>query len=413
MPNIGLDRAIRTVLAQEKFILLKQIHKQIITAAIVLHIFVISAAAQRSAPIVVGEQFTIHSDILNEDRAIFVTLPPGYEFSPQKFPVIYLLDGPAHLNHTTGIKDVLARSNRMPQAIIVGIANTDRTRDLTPSPGNNRRLRTAGGADNFLEFINRELVPHIEKKYRTEPYRVLIGHSFGGLFAIHTMATQPDSFDAYIAISPSLEWADGATVKHMSKFLDVNSGYEGFLYFTIADEGGPMQLSFDSLVGLLESKAPQTLHWENQLLPDEDHGSTVIRSTYHGLKALFSDWQPTKILASGDVEAIKKHFAGMTKKYKFDITPAEQPINQLGYRFMLGGELEKAIAIFKFNIEIHPESANVYDSLGEAYETTGKVNLALHNYKKAVKQGQKINDPSTPTYQRNYNRVSQSRGSDA
>ena len=391
----------------------KQITKQIIATAIALYILANNATAQRSAPIVVGEQFVIHSDVLNEDRAILVTLPPGYELTPQKFPVIYLLDGPAHLNHTTGTKDVLARSNLMPQAIIVGIANTNRTRDLTPSPGDNGRLPNSGGANKFLKFINTELIPFIEKKYRTEPYRVLIGHSFGGLFTVHAMTTQPNSFDAYIAISPSLQWADGAPVKQMSKFLDENPEYSGFLYLSIADEGGGMQRSFDSFVDLLKSKAPKTLQWSSQILPDEDHGSTVLRSTYSGLKTLFSDWQPTEVLDSGDVEAIKKHFAAMSRKYKFQITPAEQPINQLGYRFLQGGEIEKAIEIFKFNTELHPESANVYDSLGEAYETTGKISLAMHNYEKALKQGQKIKDPNTPVYRRNYDRLSFSRGDDA
>lgn len=393
--------------------MLNRIPKQIITATIILQIIVCSASAQRTAPIVIGEQFVLHSDVLNEDRAIHVTVPPGYEFTPQKFPVIYLLDGPAHMVHTTGSKDVLARSNRMPQTIIVGIANTDRTRDLTPSPSANGRLPTSGGADNFLEFINTELIPFIDKNYRTEPYRVLIGHSFGGLFAVHTMATKPESFDAYIAISPSLQWASGEPVTEMSTFLEEHPDYNGFLYFTIASEGGAMQASFDSLIDLLESKAPQTLHWDSQQLPDEDHGSTVLRSTYHGLKTLFSDWQPTEIMASGDIEAIKKHFAAMSKKYKFEITPAERPINQLGYSFLQGGEEEKAIEIFKFNVESHPDSANVYDSLGEAYETTGKIHLAMQNYEKAVKQGKKINDPNTPIYQRNYNRVSIGRGNDA
>lgn len=389
----------------------KRIPNQIIVTAVALHIFVINAAAQRTAPIVIGEQFIIRSDVLNEDRSIHVTVPPGYAYSPQKFPVIYVLDGPAHMVHTTGTKDVLARSNRMPQAIIVGIANTNRTRDLTPPPGD-RPIPNTGGANNFLEFINTELVPFIDKNYRTEPYRVLIGHSLGGLFAIHTMIHQPDSFDAYIAISPSLQWADDGPIKQMSKFLEENPEHRGFLYVTMANEGGGMQDRFESFVDLLESKAPQTLHWDSKFLPDEDHGSTVLRSTYHALKTLFSDWQPNEVLASGDVEAIKKHFAAMSKKYKFQIAP-EQPINQLGYRLLQSGEVEKAIEIFKFNIELHPESANVYDSLGEAYETTGKINLAMHNYEKAVKQGRKIRDPNTPVYQRNLNRVSVSRGDDA
>ncbi len=97
----------------------------------------------------------------------------------------------------------------MSEVIIVGIPNTDRTRDLSPSKPSNAgatgapQFPTAGGADNFLKFIETELMPEIEKRYRVTPYKMLAGHSLGGLFAVHAMVTKPDLFNSYIAVSPA------------------------------------------------------------------------------------------------------------------------------------------------------------------------------------------------------------------
>ena len=116
-----------------------------------------------------------------------------------------------------------------PEMIVVAVRNTDRTRDLTPSPftpdppedgegedgdegdGENP-MPTAGGAGAFLDFFERELFPFVEERYRTQPYRIVIGHSFGGLFAVHALVHRPAAFDAYVAISPSLWWANGVVV---------------------------------------------------------------------------------------------------------------------------------------------------------------------------------------------------------
>jgi predicted alpha/beta superfamily hydrolase len=123
--------------------------------------------------------------------------------------VLYLLDGESNFEFTAAIIHFLAENERIPGMIVVGIDSGDRsqrTHDLTApsqveierrfSPGN-------GGADVFLAFIDSELVPYVEKNYRTRPYRILVGHSFGGLFAIHTLATRPMLFNAYIAIDPT------------------------------------------------------------------------------------------------------------------------------------------------------------------------------------------------------------------
>ena len=90
---------------------------------------------------------------------------------------------------------------------MVGVVNVDRVRDLTPEPGeaDRKRYPSSGHADRFRRFLEEELVPYVDTHFRTQPFRILAGHSHGGLFAIHALLSG-DAFDAFIASSPSLYW---------------------------------------------------------------------------------------------------------------------------------------------------------------------------------------------------------------
>src|SRR6185295_12576295 len=152
------------------------------------------------------DKITLKSSVLGEERTILVRTPAGYAKNKAGYPVLYMTDGDAHMGHTASTIEFLARNGRMSEMIVVGITNTDRTRDLTPTKAvgpQAAQFPTAGGADNFLKFIATEVIPEIENRYRVQPYRVLAGHSFGGLFAVHTLITKPELFNSYVAVSPS------------------------------------------------------------------------------------------------------------------------------------------------------------------------------------------------------------------
>lgn len=356
---------------------------------------------------------TIKSKVLGEDRVILVRTPAGYEKGKVAYPVLYMTDGGAHIGHTTSTIEFLVNNGRMADMIVVGIVNTDRTRDLTPTKatGNNAaQFPTAGGADNFLKFIETEVMPEVEKSYRVQPYRVLAGHSFGGLFAVHALVTRPELFNSYIAVSPSLQWSDDATLKRAEEFLKTRKELRATLFASLGNEPGGIGKAFEQFKQMLAKSQIKGFEWDAQQMTDEDHGSVVLRSHYAGLRKVFDGWQMPRDSETGAVagglKAADAHFKWLSEKFHYSIPTPENLINQIGYQDLLGGNPEEAIVTFKTNVERYPNSANVYDSLAEAYEKGGKIELAAPLYEKAQTLGQQNNDPTAAVYSANFARAS-------
>ncbi len=378
----------------------------------------ISSSAQELAP-PVPQRLDIHSNILKEDRVIWVRTPPGYQQSKAIYPVLYQTDAPGHINEIGSSIDFLVDNGRMPELIVVGIANTDRTRDLTPThadlknpDGTVDTYPTSGGADRFLDFIQTELMPEIEKRYRTAPYRIFAGHSLGGLLAIHALISRPDLFQALIAVSPSLQWDEGYTLHQAQKFFATRTELKKALFFSLANEGAtdkPMGQNFDELQKTLTAGAPKGLIWDSARFPDEDHGSTVLRAHYAGLRTIFSGWQVPRDektrLPGGGLAGVQEHYRKLSERFGYSIPVPENTMNGLGYRLMEAKRLEEAIAAFKQNVELYPESANTYDSLGEGLEAAGEFSAAKQSFEKAIEVAVKNNDARVPEFKRHLERV--------
>ncbi|MCX5730662.1 MAG: alpha/beta fold hydrolase, partial [Deltaproteobacteria bacterium] len=189
---------------------------------------VLSATPAAPCPDCGRREIQLDSKVLWETRVARVRLPEGYEGGTGKYPVVYVLDGPGHLDHTSATAAYLATLGAMPRVIVVSVHNIDRNRDFTPSRD----------AERFLRFLREELVPAVNGHFRTERFRVLSGHSLGGLFALHVLATAPDAFDAYLAASPSAQWEDGLVVKELTRRLQGSSRLDRSLYVSLGDEKG-------------------------------------------------------------------------------------------------------------------------------------------------------------------------------
>ena len=375
------------------------------------------AFAQDFAP-PAPQKLVLHSKILNEDRVILVRMPAAAQRGKDKYAVLYLTDGDGHINEIGSTIDFLVNNDRMPPLIVVGITNTDRTRDLTPTRWDMKLPNgtvipnpTSGGADKFLDFIQTELMPEIEKRYPTQPYRVFAGHSLGGLLAIHALITRPNLFNAYIAVSPSLQWDDGKTLHQAQEFFAKQKEYHKTLYFSLANEGdtpNPMGANFEALQKTLSGDLPKGFVVKSDRYHDEDHGSTVLRAHYAGLRTIFADWQMPRDMMTGmpagGLQGIEQHAHDLVARYGISVS-VEARINQLGYVYLQTKKIDEALAAFMRNVELYPASANVYDSLADAYEAAGKPDLAIQNVRKAVSTGDANGDPQLPDFRKHLDRL--------
>ncbi|MEL7532094.1 MAG: alpha/beta hydrolase-fold protein, partial [Bacteroidota bacterium] len=337
----------------------------------------------------IGETFSLQSEILGQERPYIISLPEGYAESDKAYPVMYLLDGKGNFHHTTASVDFLTRSGRIPEMIVVGIPNTDdRSRDLTPEGESMKKdFPTSGGANNMLAFIEKELMPLIGKNYRASDYKLLVGHSFGGLFAIHTLLNHPGIFDAYLAISPSLWWDQQKLVSEQSKsFFEEQEKLVGHLYMTMGNEGGDMLGGAWKLAALFEEASLSDFQWEFKLMPDETHGSVPFLSTYEGLQFIFADWRTEEMSEKVRVQGIKAlddYEAQIQKLYGIKADWKERQLHAIGQQLVMDEETQLALPIFKKATNLFPESSNSWFRYGEALAKLGQKTEAITALKKA------------------------------
>jgi predicted alpha/beta superfamily hydrolase len=361
-----------------------------------------SLAAQGPVALQIGFRDSLRSGILREERKLQVLLPEGYNAGSARYPVVYLLDGEDHFLHTAGILQFLAREGRIPPLILVAISNTDRTRDLTPptSTDSTGQWGSAGGAQAFLRFMREELFPHVDSRFRTHPFRVLVGHSFGGLLAIEALETYPEMFAGYIAISPSLWWDGMSHSRRAASELRRRPDLKAWVYMTTGNEGGEMLSGAQRLAVAFDSAAPSGVKWRFVHMPEETHGSIPHRTTYDGLEFVFADMRITRerletLIAEG-LPGLDRHYRELSARYGYTLEAPEAFINQMGYIYLRSGRQAESIEVFRENTRRFPGSANTYDSLGDAYRAAGRLDDAIQAYGAAVRLGRLTGDPVVP-----------------
>lgn len=332
---------------------------------------------------VVHNVHKINSQILGEERTVLVRVPASYNQAGAKFPVVYMLDAHAPQNAMmVGIVEQQVWSGMMPEMIVVGIQNTNRLRDLTPTAVAARA--GSGGGDKFLDFLEKEVVPMIEKNYRTQPFRIFAGHSLGGLTAVYAFVARPDLFDAYIAASPVLHWDNDFVIKRAEEVFKQNRDWNKRMFIALGDEPDYAK-GFNSFQELLKRAKPKNFEYEFRQFPEDNHGSVVLPAYYAGLRKIFAGWTPP---ASGNISDLENHYKKLSAKFGYRIPIPETLLNQIGYQLLRADRTPEAIEVFKKNVESYPNSANVYDSLAEALEKNGQLKSAAEHYEKAYKMAE-------------------------
>ena len=220
---------------------------------------------------------------------------------------------------------------------------------------------------------------------------------------MYTFVARPNLFNAHIAASPSLMHGEGIVIKKAEKLLSKESTRNKALYLTLGNEPRFME-SIDKFNLILKEFNASGLEWKYVLMKQEFHGSVPHKSIYEGLEFIFSGWQISAEDAK-DLASIQSHYKSQTEKFGFTISPTELLLNRLGYQVLGGKKYAQAIEIFKANVMFYPNSENVYDSLGEAYERSGNLKLAAKNYSNAFEKGQKSNSRNLAIFKANLERV--------
>ena len=255
-------------------------------------------AAVEVAPLTIGQTLKFKSRVLDEERVLNVYLPASYKKNgDQKFPVIYVLDGSIDEDfiHIVGLAQFGAFSwiKMLPESIVVGIANVDRKRDFTSPPTNDEDKNdfpTAGGSSKFIQSLDEEVQPLINKQFRTNGTETIIGQSLGGLLATEILFTSPQLFDNYVIVSPSLWWNGQALLNSkLAAFEEPVSVFIG-----VGKEGEVMERDAKQLSTKLESAKSDQLKVSFQFFPELDHGDTLHLAVYKAFEAIFSKTEREK-----------------------------------------------------------------------------------------------------------------------
>lgn len=375
--------------------------------------------SQNSSLFAFGTPDSLYSEVLGEQRDIWIHLPEG--FSAERgvtYPVLYVLDGGVLLN---AVATTMAYQTPayVPEMIVVGISNREnRTRDLTTSSIENRhgrQVEESGGAANFSRFIAEELIPYIDKTYPTTPYRTLIGHSYGGLFTINMMMNHPGHFRNYISIDPSLDWDNQKLLKQIKAEIK-NKDFSGqSLYLTMANdiirysddldletvtqdttEFSLAMRSHLEFVRFLDSGNASNLNFAWKHHANEIHGTVPLISIFDGLRFLF-DWYPIISPSKFNnpdtpievlIPMVEQRTAILSEKFGYPVFAFDEELmDMLGAMYLDMQQYKKSLAFLELNQKYHPESASVYFSLANYYLTKGEdMNLALKYALKAFER---------------------------
>ena len=321
------------------------------------------------------QSLTLNSKVLGETRAFTLYLPPDYEtreYAPVAYPVMYLLDGDQHGALVATIVNAMSQNGQIPEVIIVALGNSEqRIRDYTPSHGladwqgkPQSRYETSGGGDVFLRFIAEELIPYVDHHFRTLAHRTLVGHSFGGLLALHSVAQQNAVFQAHMVLDASVWWDKQRQVEDLIT-RHKQSPLKGNVYVAMAQHEvtGPneharmvegQQRFFQALKKDKENSSPGSpLQFES--FPDERHGTVLMPSLYSGLNTIFRGYQLTPDWAA-DMAEITSHFQHFANHLGVDYSPPEKILEMLAWKAAQLFDEPTALQFRLAQVDLYPHS---------------------------------------------------------
>ena len=360
---------------------------------VLLLVLLSCASVQAAAPttIGIGQLHQVHSAVLSEDLGYRVYLPASYRWAQnRRYPVLFLIDGESRFNHTATSVEVLASVGDIPEMIVIGIDSLQRTRDFTPTRW--AAISGGGGAEKFRRFLSTELIPAVEKEFRSSGYRILSGHSLGGLFTLYCLSAEPGLFQAYLAIAPNLEWDTNVAARLLQQTFAANRTIKAFAYLSRADDSGRALADFEAVVSTFKSKAPPGLRWQASAFPDETHVSVPLLSQIEALRRLFLDYRFHPDHYGKGLAFAEEHFARASRLVGTPLPVTEDALSGVAEE-LLQSNPAAALKLFQRNLDTNPSSADAHSGMASALAKNGKWKDAVREAERAVALAQEYQLP--------------------
>jgi predicted alpha/beta superfamily hydrolase len=298
---------------------------------------------------------TIESVHLNESRQIKIKLPADYHQSKdKKYPVLYLLDGQNLQSNTGFIYDFLAGKRHIPQMIIVSIPHTgQRTRDYNTFFRETQAVNV--GADSFLSFLEKEVIPHIDSTYQSSSYRMLAGHSQAGLFVFHSLIKRPELFKARFAFSPSSHDIPKQR-QILQQFFKTQKNYDGYFYSNVGGtEFYQMTDAFAQTQQIFKDHAPAGLRFDFEFHEVDGHQTTPFVGQHLAFKHLYAPHKLGNDYEKMTFEKVIKHFDKTSAEFGYAVKPSTRELSsQESYYVNFSPNLPQLKKLYKVMNHYYP-----------------------------------------------------------
>lgn len=351
---------------------------------------------ETAAAVHAGIEYELPSALYGAGRRVSVGLPRSYAVSAVDYPVVIVLDGDAHFEPFVGLVKHLAWADRMPEVILVAVPSVRRAEELVPMPvtaNEANESEAITGSLRFRQFLTEELLPHLDAEYRCAPHRTLIGHSLGGLFVVDTLLSAPDSFSAYIAISPSVYWKAEAMLAKLDARIESGGESRAVVHLSRGDHGERpnMVVAADRFAARLEQSA-FVRRVESQVITSADHFDASFLGACRGLRFLFEGWRGWPMAHNGDWPALRNRYAEHAARLGYAVAIPEAMLLRLRQALGRDGEWGAALEVCARGVRDYPRSAGIHDAHGEVLTAMGRSEDAVAAFERACELAEASGD---------------------
>jgi hypothetical protein len=349
-------------------------------SSLIYIIFLLSFRLVAQDDVSIGKYKKFESVILGGEVTYLEHLPDSYEKSGKKYPVIYTMNGQITSQFANDAATLDNLSNdRVPDMILIGISNTGAAGKYWSCPDDSGHVNNG---ETFYTFLRDELIPEINKNYRTNGYQILSGQSNTGLFVMYNFLFYPDLFNAYIIASPMFGWCPDFFMNKTTSFLKDHPDLNKMLYISYGDLDYLQVLNYINDYKEILKQSPESLEWKVDLIENSSH--VPFATLNNALLFFFSGCTINAERRNLSVPELISYFETLSEEYGFPVYPKAGVLFDMTFDLADEQKTDQAIDMNKYLISLYPDSEFYFYYLGKLYQKKGAVELAKENYNKAL-----------------------------